>query len=377
MKIVQLITRLIVGGAQRIALETAAELRRRGVDAEIWCGLQAGPEGSLADEAAARGVPIVRVPPLVKEVSPARDLASLRWLERRLREDRPEVVHTHSSKAGIIGRRAAHVVGIPRVIHTIHGWGWSDRTLAPARAAFITAERAAAGWADRLIAVSDEVRREGLRRGIGKGDLYSIVRPGIDTAPYADLDSLRARGLELRDTLGIPKNAVVAGTVGRISPQKNPLAIVEAARAFPDLHWILVGDGPMRRAIEERSAALGIGDRVHLAGLRSDVPSCLGAMDLFVLTSRWEGLPLTILEARAAGLPVVAAEAGGTREAVPPSPAGRTFPPGDDDAFRAALAALLRELPTATARARRDRDLASLGLGRMLSEILDLYPPTR
>lgn len=377
MKIVQLITRLIVGGAQRIAIETAVELRRRGHDAEIWCGLQAGPEGSLADEAASRGVPIVRVPPLVKEISPTRDLAALRWLRRRLGVERPAVLHTHSSKAGIVGRHAARVAGIHHVIHTVHGWGWSERTPAPARAAFIAAERAAARWADRLIAVSESIRDEGLRRGIGRPDQYAIVRPGVDTAGYTDLEGLRARGDEVRAQLGIPGDAIIAGTVGRLSPQKNPLAIVEAAGAVPGLHWLLVGDGPLRGVIEERARALGVADRIHLAGLRADIPSCLGAMNLFVLASLWEGLPLTILEARAAGLPIVACDAGGTREAVPSPPAGRIFRAGDEAAFRAALVHLLHELPEATDRARRDRDLASLDRSRMLSDVLDLYPATR
>jgi len=378
-KIVQLITRLIVGGAQRIALETAADLRRRGIDAEIWCGLQAGPEGSLADEAAERGVPIVRVPPLVKEVAPARDLAALRWITQRMRATRPDIVHTHSSKAGILGRWAARKAGVPKVYHTIHGWGWSNETPAVARAAFVTAERSAARWADRLVAVSERVRDEGLHRAIGRPDLYEVIPPGIDTAAFEDHRGIRERGRALRARFGIPGDAIVAGTVGRLSPQKNPLAIIEAARAVPQVHWLLVGDGPLRSKIEARTRALGLEGRIHLAGLRRDVSDCLGAMDLFVLTSLWEGLPLTILEARAAGLPIVAADSGGTRDAVPPSPAGRTFAAGDDRALQRALGSLLADFPAAreASLAARAHTVAESGIDRMLAQILDLYGLSR
>jgi glycosyltransferase involved in cell wall biosynthesis len=374
-KHVQIITRLIVGGAQRIAIETAADCRARGDDVQIWCGPQTGPEGSLADETRARGIPLVIVPDLVKEVSPHRDAAALRWIAARLRRDRPDVVHTHSSKAGILGRRAARSARVPRIVHTIHGWGFSERTPLPARLAFVLAERVAAAWADRLVAVSDAVRAEGLRNGIGRADSYEVVRPGIDTTAFADLAAIQARGRALRDALGIPADAVLAGTVTRLSPQKDPMRIVKAARDHRNLHWLIVGDGPMRDAIEREISRDGLGDRVRLTGLRADVASCLAALDIFVLTSLWEGLPLTLLEAKMAGVPIVAARVGGVDEILPPAPAGWGFPVGDATAFDQALASCAAALPDAREAALRDRatSMEEHSLRRMLDRIHALY----
>jgi glycosyltransferase involved in cell wall biosynthesis len=374
-KSVQIITRLIVGGAQRIVIETAAELRARGEDAEIWCGQQEGPEGSLAEETRSRGIPIVIVPDLVKQVSPHRDAAAARWLTRRLRESRPEIVHTHSSKAGILGRFAARAARVPRVFHTIHGWGFSERTPLPARIAFVLAERAAAGRADRLIAVSDAVVAEGIRNGVGRRESYVTIRPGIDTTPFADLEAIRERGRVLRGTLGIPPAALVAGTVTRLSPQKDPLRILRAAREHAALHWLIVGDGPLRGALEREIRRENLDGRVHLAGLRQDVAACLAALDIFILTSLWEGLPLTVLEAKCAGLPVVAARVGGVTEVLPPPPAGWSFSVRDPSALDRALASCVASLPAAreAALSGRPQALDEHSLRRMLDRIIALY----
>jgi glycosyltransferase involved in cell wall biosynthesis len=375
MKIVQLITRLIVGGAQRIALETAAGLRARSIDAEIWCGTQTGPEGSLFDEAAARGIPVRSVPGLIKEVDPVRDLSALRWLIRELRERRPAVIHTHSSKAGILGRRAARTAGIEKIFHTVHGWGFSDETPRIARRCFITAERAASHWVDSLIAVSANVRDTGLRHGIGRPDLYEVIRPGVDPAPFADLDRLRRRGSAVREALGIRRDALVVGTVGRLSPQKNPGMILDAAASFPEIHWLLVGDGPLRGEIEARIRRESLSERVHLAGLQTDTASYFGALDLFVLVSLWEGLPLTLIEAAMSGLPSVAAQVGGVAELLARPPAGCHFMPGDGEGFRQAVHDWQRNKAEsrAAALANRDTVLSACSRERMLERILSLY----
>ncbi len=158
-----------------------------------------------------------------------------------------------------------------------------------------------------------------------------MIRPGIDVAPFADRDALIRSGADLRERLGIPSGAFVAGSMGRLSPQKNPGMIVDAALALPDVHWLMIGDGPLREELEARIRREGLEGRVHLAGLRTDAAACLGALDLFVLPSLWEGAPLTILEASAAGIPIAAADVGGVSEILPPSPAGRMFRAGRCD----------------------------------------------
>jgi glycosyltransferase involved in cell wall biosynthesis len=299
----------------------------------------------------------------------------LRRLTEKRRRARPDVVHTHSSKAGILGRRAARAAGVRRILHTIHGWGFSERTPAPARAAFVGAERVAAGWADRLIAVSEAVRDEGLRHGIGRAGAYEVIRPGIDMTPFAEIEAARARGRALRAELGIPHDATVAGTVTRFAPQKSLITILRAARGTEEIRWLLVGDGPMRGEIEGIILRDGLTSRVSLAGRREDVAGCLAALDIFVLTSLWEGLPLAILEAKAAGLPIVSARVGGIGEVLPPPPAGWGFPTGDAAAFEEALVACVAQLPAARDAAGRDRpqSIAEHSLPRMLDRILALY----
>ena len=377
MKIIQLITRLIIGGAQRIALETAAGLRARGIDAEIWCGTQTGPEGSLFDEAAARGIPVRSVPDLIKEVDPIRDLSALRWLTRELREHHPDLVHTHSSKAGILGRRAARTAKIPRILHTVHGWGFSDETPRIARLCFITAERAASRWVDSLIAVSAHVRDTGLRHRIGRPDLYEVIRPGVDPTPFADLEGLKRRGSAVREALGIKRDAIVAGTVGRLSPQKNPGMILDAAAAFPEIHWLLVGDGPLRGEIEARIRRESLGERVHLTGLQTDTAPYFGALDLFVLVSLWEGLPLTLIEAAMSGVPTIAARVGGVDELLARPPAGFHFSASDGEGFARAVRGWRERMSESrtAALATRDSVLSGCSQERMLDEILSLYRP--
>jgi glycosyltransferase involved in cell wall biosynthesis len=374
-KIIQLITRMIHGGAQRLALETAAALRARSVDAEIWCGTQTGPEGNLADEARSRGVPVRAVPGLVKQIDPIRDLSALRWLTRELTAQRPDLLHTHSSKAGVLGRRAARAAGVPRILHTVHGWGFSDRTPPLARWCFVAAERSASHWTDRLIAVSSQVRRSGLQHRIGTPDLYEVIHPGVDPEPFADLDRLRRAGRGLRESLGIGHGDLLAGTVGRLSAQKNPGMILDAAASLPEIHWLIVGDGPLREGIEARIRRESLGRRVHLTGLRTDVAPYYGALDLFVLVSLWEGLPLTLIEAAMGGVPVVATAVGGVEEILPPPPAGSLVPAGNREALVRAIEDWQGKITAsrAAAAANRASVLRDYSRSRMLERIFRLY----
>lgn len=378
-KACHLITRLIVGGAQRLALETAAALARSGWSVELWAGPQTGPEGSLHEEARRRGLLLRAVPDLVREIAPVRDARAYAWLKRELARARFDLVHTHSSKAGILGRHAAFAARVPVRVHSIHGWGTTPDTPPLRRRLFERLERQAARRAHALIAVSEAVRDAGLARGIGEPGLYRVIRGGIALGPPPDGEARR----RARSALGLPAEARVAGTIGRLDHAKDPLgalaALAPVLAAEPRARAVFIGDGPLRDAVERAVARGALRDRVILPGRRGDARELAAAFDVFFLASRWEGFPLAVIEAMAAGLPVVSYDVTGVREAVEDGACGHLLAPGDQAGWGERIAELLRD---AAARQRlgdaaRRRAEREFGLERMLEATRALYDELR
>jgi glycosyltransferase involved in cell wall biosynthesis len=384
-KTCHVITRLIVGGAQENTVLTCALLDRARYAPLLVSGPQTGPEGDLRGEAARLAVPTRIVPTLVRQPAPRRDLATALRLYRLFERERPVIVHTHSSKAGIVGRLAARWARVPVVVHTVHGWGFHPRTPPLRRAVYVGLERLTARWTARLVVVSERDRDKGLREGIGTLAQYVLIRSGIDLAPYRDAGRHRAA---VRESLGIPPAACVVGAVTRLSPQKDPLTLVRAAadvlRRRPDAHLILVGDGPLRGEIERLAASLGVLGRVRLTGIRRDVAALMGAFDVFLLTSLWEGLPRVIPQAMAAGVPIVATAVDGIGEVVEDGVTGLLAPPGVPER----LAERVLELVTTPERGRAlareagartaEFELATMldRLDRLYTELLRHLPAT-
>jgi glycosyltransferase involved in cell wall biosynthesis len=374
--VLHVITRLIVGGAQENTLETAAGLDPRGFRSEILCGPESGPEGSLLDEARARGVRVSVEPALLRELHPRADLQAVLRIARFVRRGGFRVLHTHSSKAGILGRFAARLAGVPHVVHTVHGWSFHARQPAALRALYVRLERAAARITDTLVAVSERDVEKGLAAGIGSADRYRVIRSAVEIDRFAR--PIRSRS-EVRGEWGIPEGAPVIGSVTRLVPQKAPLDFVTAAAAIagarPEARFVLVGDGPERDAVEQRVRALGLGGRVLLLGLRRDVPDLLAAFDAFLLTSLWEGMPRVLVQAVAAGVPVVATAVDGCAELVRDGETGLLVPPGRPEAAARAALRLLGDpdLATRIRRAARPRIEREFGLERMLGALEEVY----
>lgn len=343
-RVLHVITRMIVGGAQENALLSCALADPRRFPSELLSGPETGSEGELHTETRARGVCHRIEPSLVRAVHPVRDLVALLRLWRLFRNGRWDVVHTHSSKAGILGRLAARLAGVPHVVHTVHGWGFTPGQSRLVFHAYVALERWCARACDVLVVVGNADRDEGLARGIGRPDQYRLIRSGIEVGAFRDV---RVEAGDVRRRLGVPPDAFVVGCVGRLSAQKAPLDLVDAfgrlAAGHPHAHLVLVGDGPLRGAVEEAVARAGLGARVHLTGLRRDVPELLRAFDVLALSSRWEGLPRVFPQAMAAGLPIVATRVAGAADAVVPGESGFLVPPGDPAALAAALETLARD----------------------------------
>jgi len=374
-RVLHVITRLIVGGAQENTLLTVEGLQRDGWEVDVAAGLQTGAEGSLWEVAEAQGLSSRPVRNLVREINPLKDSLALAALFQMMRKRKYSIVHTHSSKAGILGRLAARMAGVPVIVHTVHGWGFHEHMSAPRRALFILLERVTAHFTNCLITVSSSDQKLGLTHGIGKADRYRLIRSGIELDRFAKSSSDSA---QLRIELGIPEGRPVVGSVTRLSPQKAPLdlgeAIVRVGRAMPEVQFVIVGDGPQRPDLERYLGERDLLDRTLMVGLREDVENFLPLFDVFVLSSLWEGLPRVLPQAMAAGLPIVCTGTEGSREAVVEGENGFLVAPGATGDMAARILALLgdaeaRQRMGKTGRARvRQFDVVT-----MVEEIENLY----
>ena len=329
-RVLHIITRLEPGGAQRNTLYTVAHLDRRQFDV----GLAWGPGDPLDPEAEAIDDlwrdPVVD---LVRRVAPASDARATGRLRRAVRAFRPDVVHTHSSKAGVVGRLAASLEGVPAIVHSIHGFGFTPLQPAPVRALFFAAEKLAARWTHHFIAVSRRNLELGLELGLYRPKRVSLIRSGID------LERFRAGGdtAQVRRRLGVPEGAPLVTQVGNFKPQKAPLDFVRAAAAIaahvPEAWFVMVGDGVLRRSAERLARQLGLAGRLLFPGWWQDIPGLLSATEVSVLSSRHEGLPRVLIEAAACSRPVLATRVGGVPEAVEDGTNGYLVPPGDPEAL--------------------------------------------
>ena len=373
--VLHIITRLIVGGAQENTMLTAVLLDPSRCAVDVVSGPQTGSEGSLIEEFRTRDIPLTIEPALVREINPLKDLLALFRLTRFIRRGRYTIVHTHSSKAGILGRWAAYLAGTPIIVHTVHGWGHHDRQSPLVRRSYILLERVTQRITDKLIVVSPRNIEKGLADGIGTPEKYITIRSGIELDRFRRPSRSRE---DVRAELGIPVDSAVVGTVTRLSPQKAPLDFLDAAAHVaaqqPNVHFVIVGDGPLRADVEAQVVTLKLTERIHLTGLRRDVPDLLHSFDIFALSSLWEGLPRVLPQAMAAGLPIVATAVDGNAEAVTDGVNGLLTPPGDPQAMAAALLRLLdnpslhRKMGEA-GRTRADE----FGARKMVSDIAALY----
>ncbi|MFA5205499.1 MAG: glycosyltransferase [Lentisphaeria bacterium] len=360
LRICHLITRMIVGGAQENTLLSARGQAADGHAVTLATGPSPGPEGRLLDRMAAPGVTVAEIPHLIREVRPWHDALAYRRLVRFFREQRFDVVHTHSSKAGILGRLAARRAGVPLVVHTVHGQAFHAHERWWRNRLFILAERRAARAADRIFAVCQAMVDQCVAAGVAPAAKYQVVYSGMELEPYL----AGRRDPELRRQLGIPEHAPVVGKIARLFELKGHDCLLAAAaqvlREVPETRFLLVGDGLLRPALEAQAVRLGIRDRIVFAGLVSpaEVPRYVAQMDMVAHLSLREGLPRAVIQAFAAGLPAVGYPLDGTPEVIRDGETGRLCPVGDATAVAAALLALLRSPQPARAMGAAGRALA-------------------
>ena len=373
-KVLHIITRLIVGGAQENTLLTADGLDQARWSVDVISGPQTGPEGSLWGFAKERGISAESSDHLVREIHPVKDLLALIHLYRRIRQGGYAIVHTHSSKAGILGRIAARCARVPVIVHTVHGWGFHEHVSAARRFLFVFLERIAATFTDALIAVSQSDIDKGLGRRIGRPELYSVIRSGIELERFGNAVASES----LYSQWGIPGDALVVGSVTRLSPQKAPLDLAEAfvrlQQRVPESWLVIVGDGPLRGDLEACLEERGIAERTTLTGVRQDVEDLLTRFDVFVLSSLWEGLPRVLPQAMAAGLPIVCTRTEGSAEAAKDGKNGFLVEPARLEEMADRVESLLGDAELRQRMGREGRRRASqFGVTEMVGQIDTLY----
>jgi len=329
MHVAHLITRLIVGGAQENTLLTCEDQHRDyGDRVTLITGPALGPEGSLLPRAEQCGFDVRVVPELQRSIHPWRDWRAYRALVSLLRELRPGIVHTHSSKAGVLGREAAHKAGIP-VVHTVHGAAFHYGQSALAYHAYVAAEKWASRRTAHFISVADAMTDEYVAAGVAPREKFTTIYSGFDVEPF--LHPPRP-GEEVRRELGLRDEQIVVGKVGRLFHLKGHEFVIAAAKeivaAHPNVRFLFVGDGILRAQYERQIAELGLQKHFLFTGLvpPERIPELLHAMDIVVHTSQWEGLARVLPQALIAGKPVVAYDVGGAREVVIPGETGFLLP---------------------------------------------------
>ncbi len=362
LRVLQLIDGLNVGGAEVLLCDLVRHLMTSGYQVHVGYSSSGPMEARLR----AMNAPMTRLPRLAR-VDP---LLLLRMMGL-IRRERPDIVHTHLFKSDLHGRLAARWSGVPVVVSTAHNNdAWARR--APLGALYGVTAR----LADRVIAVSDEVRDYQIQYTHVPPEKIITIDNGVDTRRF---DGQDAAGRALRAEFGIPADVPLVGIIGRLSPQKDHALFLQAAARIraelPAAHFLIVGDGALRAELTAQAAALGLSDAVIFTGLRSDIPAVLAALDLLVFSSQWEGLPVTLLEGMAARKAIVSTAVGGVPGVVKDGESALLVPPADAHALAQACLRVLCEpaLQTSLSAAAYERVLAHYSLAAMLKRTTDLY----
>jgi glycosyltransferase involved in cell wall biosynthesis len=284
-------------------------------------------------------------PHMVRAISPWKDLLAFFWIYRLIRQERYDIVHTHETKASLLGRLAARLAGCPFVIYGLHGVVFNDPLSPLVRKFYVVLEQLTVGVSDLIVSVSRDAIRHYHRARIGRSIPWRVVYNGVDVSRF-ELGGHREKARrQLRDQLGIPRDATVAISVGRFSIAKAQRHVISAFARLnrPNTWLMLVGEGPERDACEQQATGLGISDRCRFLGYRADIPHCFAAADLHLLTSLREGLPRAVVEASLSKVPSVCFDVEGVREILCNGQSGCIVASGDLDQFIACVQDLLQD----------------------------------
>jgi len=383
-KVIHVITRFDKGGAAENTFLTVKGLDKnryeviliRGLSHESNMGTSetSAVESSL-EEAGRNGVRILTIPELVRRIDPFNDFKTVLKLIRIFREERPHIVHTHTSKSGILGRWAALVAGVPVIIHTPHGhvfWGYFNEWKTKI---FVFLERLTAKITDRIITLTKQEKNDHVRYHIAHENKFTVVHSGVELSRFSHV---RVDVAEMKTRLGIPERTFVVGTVGRLTAIKGHKYLIEAARKIlqkiPDTAFVFLGDGELTNELKMQAASAGISDKVIFLGWRSDVAEVMSTFDLFILPSLNEGMGKVLVEAMAMGKPIIASDVGGISDLVTDGKNGLLVPPMNSDALANGIEALVKNHQTRMTMGEEGKKLSQeYDVSSMISKIDGLY----
>ncbi len=308
-KVIHIITKLEFGGAQTSTLYTVKNLSKEKYRVYLFTS-----PGYLSNKAEEIDGISLKYFPFKREINPFYDFMTFILLLIEILKIHPDIVHTHSSKAGILGRWASFFCGVPHIYHTIHGFPFYENQFFPIKIFYVSLEMFTSFITEYLIAITNEDVKKGLRNGIGKRGKYLLIRDGIDISKFLSVNISKE---EKKKKLGIKEKNVV-GTISSLKKQKNPVGFVRMASSVKnkDTGFVIVGDGALRGKVEEEIEKRGLENRFYLLGWREDAEEILKTFDVFVLLSFWEGLPKALLESQTIGIPCVVTEIDGMKEIV-------------------------------------------------------------
>ena len=345
-RVLHIITRLDAGGSATNTLETVRRLDPARFEVDLISGRTVDPSGQVEAFIARYGIRCLFIDDLLRDLHPLKDLKAFVRLFLEIRRGRYDIVHTHSSKAGIIGRWAARLAGVTYVVHTPHGhvfYGYFSRFTT---GIFIMLERMTALLTDKLIELTQKGVDEHVALGIGTKAQWSVVPSGIDLDVFKPNEEARVR---IRQEFGIADDEVLVMSVGRLEPVKGHRYLVDALpcvlKQCPHARFMFIGDGQERAALERQAHELGVQNRIIFTGTRHDVAACLNGADIFSLASLNEGMGRAVVEAMSCGKPVVLSRVGGMADLIDHGKEGFFCPPNDSVALAQALVTLAMDKP--------------------------------
>jgi len=374
-KVLLVITLSELGGAQKVVYNIASGLSPEQFEITVACS----PGGELVNwlRVLPQGIKVVEIPELKRNISPLNDLKAFYKLYSLMKKEGFHIVHCHSSKAGVLGRLAARLAGVPKIFFTVHGWGINEYQVRPARFFYTLTERFTGALSTGIVCVSQNDLEKGLRLRLASPDRLSVIYNGMP-------EPQKKKGV-LRKELAIKEEDIIIGTVARLALQKDPLFLLNVAERMiassnnrlnkRRIYFVIVGDGPLRLKCEEYIKRKGLEERVFLLGAREEAAELMQDFDVFVLFSRWEGLPLTVIEAMLAGVPVVANAVGGVGEMVVNNETGYLIDKLDVNEAEKALWDLVSNPGKrfSMGEAGRQRALKLFNVSRMVEEYKKLY----